>query len=262
LEMTTLPSGVAVEFGTTYDIVRIDLGIAHDNDEIVRSGDVISVISITGELDIRINEKDEPAIEIDKLTRIVTKPVRFTRFYITNTAQAGKEALLYIGKEASFEPVPQRVGNVGVLDATDVRINPAKEDGNLARLDVPLTEHAKRQRWGRNVEPEWVHGGVYTAPPANTWLVSRTVSAGKKGYFYGFLITAGEANDFRIAWTSGGSYRLILIFFGGKGTTESVSRVAMNEGMPADEGTPVLIQNINAGGAGVDYQARLLYAEE
>jgi len=260
--MPTLPSGVAIEFGTTYDIVRIDLSVAHDNDEIVRSGDVISVISITGELDIRINEKDEPAIEIDKLTRIVTKPVKFTRFYITNTAQAGKEATLYIGKEASFEPVPQRVGTVGVLDTTDARINPAREDGKLANLDVALSVLWRWIRWGKAVEPEWAHGGEITAPPANTWLVSRTVSAGKKGYFYGFLITAGEANDFRIAWTSGGEYRTIRIVFGGKGTTEGVGTVAMNEGMPADEGTTVLIQNINAGSAGVDYQARLLYAEE
>jgi len=135
-----LPSGVTIEFGTTYDIITIDLGIAHDLDEIERSGDVISVISITGELDIRLNEKDEPAIEIDKIIRVVTKPLKFTKFFITNIAQAGKEAILYIGKEASFESYPQRTGTVGILDAADVRINPAKEDGYLKSLaDDALT---------------------------------------------------------------------------------------------------------------------------
>jgi len=129
-----LPSGVSIEFGTTYDIITIDLGIAHDLDEIERAGDVISVISITGELDIRLNEKDEPAIEIDKIIRIITKPLKFTKFFITNTAQAGKEAILYIGKEASFESVPQRTGTEGILDVADVRINTAKEDGNLATI--------------------------------------------------------------------------------------------------------------------------------
>jgi len=134
-----LPSGVTIQLGTTYDIITIDLGIAHDNDEIERAGDVISVISITGELDIRLNEKDEPAIEIDKIIRIVTKPLKFTRFYITNIAQAGKQAILYIGKEASFESFPQRTGTVGILDAADARINPAKENGYLKTIADDIT---------------------------------------------------------------------------------------------------------------------------
>jgi len=134
-----LPSGVAIEFGTTYDIVTIDLGIAHDLDEIERAGDVISVISITGELDVRLNEKDEPAIEVDKIIRIVTKPLKFTKFFITNTAQAGKHAILYIGKEASFESYPQRTGTVGSLESADVRIDPAREDGNLKTMADDIT---------------------------------------------------------------------------------------------------------------------------
>jgi len=132
--MTTLPSGVAIEFGTTYDIVRIDLGVAHDNDEIARAGDVVSVISITGELDIRLNEKDEPSIEVDKLTRVVTKPVRFTRFYITNAAQAGKEALLYIGKEASFEVTPKAVGEIVTAPGSVTEATVAKQSRKQHQL--------------------------------------------------------------------------------------------------------------------------------
>jgi len=132
--MATLPSGVSIQLGTTYDIIMIDLGVAHDLDEIERAGDVISVITITGELDIRLNEKDEPAIEMDKIIRIVTKPVKFSKFFITNPVQAGKQAVLYLGKEASFESFPQRVGATGILDSADVRIDPAREDGNLKNL--------------------------------------------------------------------------------------------------------------------------------
>jgi len=71
---------------------------------------------------------------------LVTKPLKFSKFFITNTAQAGKQAVLYLGKEASFESFPQRVGATGILDSVDVRIDPAKEDGNLKLLtDDALT---------------------------------------------------------------------------------------------------------------------------
>jgi len=138
--MPTWPSGVSVQTGTTYDIVTIDLAIARENAELDIIGDIISIITITGELDIRLNEKDEPIIEIEKVIRIITKPLRFSKIYLTNTAQAGKAATLYIGKEASFESVPQRTGTVGILDSADVRINPAREDGNLKLIaDDALT---------------------------------------------------------------------------------------------------------------------------
>jgi len=127
---------------------------------------------------------------------------------------------------------------------------------------LPLDKLAKRTRWGRDLEPEWIHGTEVTAPAAGSWLVNKDVGTGKSGYFYGFLISAGEPNDFRIYWTSGGTSYSIVIMFGGKGTTESVSKVAMNEGLKADAGTSVRIINVNAGGAGIVYQARLLYAEE
>jgi len=127
---------------------------------------------------------------------------------------------------------------------------------------LPLDKLAKRTRWGRDLEPEWIHGTEATAPAANTNLVTKTVGAGKSGYFYGFLISAGEPNDFKILWTSAGTAYSIRIVFGGKGSTESVSAIAMNEGLAADAGTTVSIQNVNAAAGGIVYQARLLYAEE
>jgi hypothetical protein len=131
----------------------------------------------------------------------------------------------------------------------------------LQNLDIALTTHQALVRWGRNVSPAWVVGSEVTAPAANTSLVSRTVSTGKVGYVYGFLITAGEANDFRLAWTSGGTSRSLRIATTSKGTVVLVSPVPVNEDLSADGDTTVAIRNVSAGSSGVVYQAAILYAE-
>jgi len=131
----------------------------------------------------------------------------------------------------------------------------------LSQLDITLTTLAKLKRWGRSVDPDWVHAAEVTAPSAGTSLVSKTVGTGKTGYIYGFFISAGEANDFKINWTSGGSAYSIRIPFSAKGALHYVDFAALNEGLGADAGTSITITNVNAGSAGVVYQARLLYAE-
>jgi len=128
-------------------------------------------------------------------------------------------------------------------------------------LDTALSVLAQVIRWGRNVAPVWVHGDEVVAPAAGTALVSKTVSTGKSGYIYGFFISAGEANDFKISWTSGGTAYSRRIVLGGKGTVLYADFVPLNEGLPADSGTAVSITNVNAGGAGVIYQVAILYAE-
>jgi hypothetical protein len=110
-------------------------------------------------------------------------------------------------------------------------------------------------------EAYWVHGSEVTAPAANTALVSKTVGTGKRGFIYGFLITAQEANDFKLNWVSGGTSYSIRIVFGGKGTVETIDPEALNETLPADPGTNITITNVNAGGSGALYQARILYRE-
>jgi hypothetical protein len=117
------------------------------------------------------------------------------------------------------------------------------------------------QRWGRDVTPTWINGSETTAPAANTTLVSKTVTTGKSGYIYGFMISAQESNDFKINWTSGGTSRSRRIIFGSKGTVYFVDAVAFNEGLPADAGTNITITNVNAGGSGMVYQCAILYAE-
>jgi hypothetical protein len=116
-------------------------------------------------------------------------------------------------------------------------------------------------RYGRSISPAWVYGSEVTEPAAGTNLVSKTVSSGKAGYVYGILITAGESNDFKLVWTSGGTARSLRFATASKGTILIVSSVALNEGLPADGGTAVAVQNANAGSSGVVYQVAVLYGE-
>lgn len=83
-----------------YDIKTVDLQKARDKDRVPWGGDYILVAEIDGELDIRLNDNSSDPIELDKVPRI-TSP--FYQAYLTNTAQSGKTALLYIGKKASFQ---------------------------------------------------------------------------------------------------------------------------------------------------------------
>jgi hypothetical protein len=124
-----------------------------------------------------------------------------------------------------------------------------------------LQDLATLVRWGRNVTPAWVYGSEVTAPAAGTNLVSKSVSSGKTGYVYGLLLSAGEANDFRLVWTSDGTSRSLRIVLASRGSVLIISPVPLNEGLGADGGTTVAIQNVNAGSSGVVYQAALLYAE-
>ena len=116
-------------------------------------------------------------------------------------------------------------------------------------------------RWGRNVSPVWVDGAEVTAPGAETALVTKTVGTGRSGYIYGFFISAGEGNHFKINWTSRGSAKSRRIVLSGAGSVQYVDFIALNEGFPADAGTDITITNVSAGGTGVIYQASILYAE-
>jgi len=128
--------------------------------------------------------------------------------------------------------------------------------------DAVLSNIAPLVRYGRLVTPTWTYGSETTAPAANTSLVSVSVPSGKKGYIYGFYIAAGEGNDFKINWTSGGSAKSIRIALAGKGSVVAVLNTPLNEGLSADSGTNITITNVNAGSSGVVYQAGLLVATE
>jgi hypothetical protein len=134
----------------------------------------------------------------------------------------------------------------------------AESNRLLGNLDVTLSTLSRLVRWGRDVMPVWIHGGEVTAPVAGTALASWTVPTGKTGFIYGFFISAGEGNEFKVNWTSGGLAYSRRIIFPGKGTLHFVDVIALNEGLPADGGTSVTITNVNAGSEGIVYQVALL----
>jgi len=131
----------------------------------------------------------------------------------------------------------------------------------LQNLDVSLSVLAKLIKFNRSVSPAWVYGSEATAPASGTSLVSKTVGSGKSGYVYGVFISAGEANEFKLSWVSGGSTYGIRIPFSSKGAIYSILDVPINEGLPASSGSTITLTNINAGSTGAVYQAGVLYVE-
>jgi hypothetical protein len=168
----------------------------------------------------------------------------------------GVDRLRVVGDLTVSEMNVTRVSGVA-LTGRDWSADLAK----LQNLDVSLTTQAILKRWGKDVTPFWVLGSELTAPAANTALVSQTVTSGKTGFVYGLIITAGEANDFKLNWTSGGTARSVRFTLASKGSVVLISPVALNEGLPADGGSSITITNVNAGSTGIVYQATLLYAE-
>lgn len=130
-----------------------------------------------------------------------------------------------------------------------------------AMAAAALAVNSSLNRWGRNVTPVWVNGIEHTAPGAGTALVTQAVTAGKTGYIYGFEISAEEANDFILSWTSSTAVISMRYVFGGAGSIHLDSFIAVNDGWGADAASTITITNVTAGGIGRIYQARLLYGE-
>jgi hypothetical protein len=164
-----------------------------------------------------------------------------------------------LGKDPVWADPNFNLIRIGGVDITgrDWSLDFAK----LQNLDVSLSALAALKRWGRNVAPSWVLGAELTAPAAGTNLVSKAVSSGKSGYVYGLVISAGEANDFKLNWNSEASAKSLRFVLVSKGSIALISPVALNEGLPADGGSSITITNVNAGASGIVYQAMLLYAE-
>ena len=114
----------------------------------------------------------------------------------------------------------------------------------------------KLVRWGVTREPAWIDGSEQTAPEANTKLVSKTVSADKVGRVFGVHITAGEANAFRLMK---GATVVKRFDISARGTIHIVLNTPLLDGVSA--GTEISIQNVDAGGSGIVYQASILYDE-
>lgn len=152
--------------------------------------------------------------------------------------------------------------NISKVSGTALTARDWSQDfAKLQNLDVSLSVLAKLIKFNRSVSPAWIYGSEITAPASGTSLVSKTVSFGKSGYVYGIFISAGEVNDFKLSWVSGGSTYGIRIPFSSKGAIYAICDVPINEGLPADSDSTITLTNINSGSTGIVYQAGVLYVE-
>lgn len=112
------------------------------------------------------------------------------------------------------------------------------------------------------VKTFWVNPIEKTEPGAGDSLVSKTIKSGYRAKIHGIFISSPEANSFLLNWTSGGVARSKRIEFTGRGTVQEESKNPMNLGQEADAGTAITVTVVNASGAGLVYQADILYEEE
>ena len=108
-----------------YQVTDIDLSIARtiDSPAFEISGDTLAVASINGTAQIVFNDWANARLSLNN-TRNFTTP--FFKFWIINTAQAGKSLTLNIGKDALFTTDP--VKSIKVADNTGMDINPLTKE--------------------------------------------------------------------------------------------------------------------------------------
>lgn len=88
-----------------YKVLTINLANARTNKEYAFPGYNLAVLKYTSgatDCDLRLNHVNGDAIDLLNTKRIES---HFLRFYITNTAQAGKTLTLIVGEE-NFKLVP------------------------------------------------------------------------------------------------------------------------------------------------------------
>lgn len=148
--------------------------------------------------------------------------------------------------------MPTRPGTYGTRD----RLQQKATTKELMVYDSQTATLYSQIRWGIVREPTWTDGAESTAPGAGDALVTKTVTAAKTGRVFGVHITAGEANEFRLY--SGAS--IIKRFsLGLAGTIHIVLGTPLLDDVAA--ATAITIKVVNAAGAGIVYQASLLYDE-
>jgi hypothetical protein len=104
---------------------------------------------------------------------------------------------------------------------------------------------------------EWYYGDIETGPAAATELVKlRAQNADLE--IRGFMISAGEANEFELKWVNGGKDYEMLIPLPSAGSIFIVlshADPALNEGREADQNSEISISVVNTATAGIRYQA-------
>jgi len=138
-----LPAGIKLKEAPNYALLTIDLGTARDNLLLEIQGSSMMVIKCEGTLKIRLDDFDNPEIDLSKLIILNVEPIQFERLYLTNTAQAGKEVVLLIGRKGQFRVSPSRVGEV-LLREQDALNNYVMNADETVEQSVELMTYSRR----------------------------------------------------------------------------------------------------------------------
>jgi hypothetical protein len=136
-----------------YNVYSFSLAGARTDEEFIVSGDYFHVQTLTGSLSIKLNEKENDAIDITTLNSIKT-PIY--RMFLTNSAQAGKNATIIVGRNDLFESIVRPI-----LDATGLSLGASMQLENIAGTIIDPFDAAT---WLATM------GIVGAAPAANTTL--------------------------------------------------------------------------------------------
>jgi len=118
---------MVVEERRAYTKVTLDLSTARTDEPYEMVGDFIIVQKLTGECEVKLNEKTNDPVDLTVFSTIKSP---FDRFFITNTAQAGKECILMVGRAAAFETQELPTG-LKVWDGTAWQKGKGDSDGRL-----------------------------------------------------------------------------------------------------------------------------------
>ena len=237
----------------------IDLTLARKLEDQNVSGSYICIESCTGtDVQAFLNLKDiamPTPIYLDKLDHLYYP---FSKLYITNAAQPGKEITLLFGRAAASMS-PGYLSALSQILAQLVTINTSIGAAAVAIIAampvIPAFPIPSMYRWNIPREPVWVDGAPGT-PAAGGVLVTQTVTAALTGRVFGIHISADEGNQFDLCLDGTAVNHYVL---GAGGTLDLVFASPIQDGLAA---AVVITINVVVAGTGTNvYQASLLYDE-
>ena len=237
----------------------IDLTLARKLEDQNVSGSYICIESCTGtDVQAFLNLKDiamPTPIYLDKLDHLYYP---FSKLYITNAAQPGKEITLLFGRAAASMS-PGYLSALSQILAQLVTINTSIGAAAVAIIAampvIPAFPIPSMYRWNIPREPVWVDGAPGT-PAAGGVLVTQTVTAALTGRVFGIHISADEGNQFDLCLDGTAVNHYVLA---AGGTLDIVLASPIQDGLVA--AVIVTIEVVLAGTGTTVYQASLLYDE-
>ena len=111
-------------------------------------GRVLHVFEIYGDLEVHLDDEDEPGIDLDRIRSLTAK---FERLYFTNAAQAGLTAKIFISRDPEFKlPTIEALADItdrpdrdlGLISIEDLQHGVALESSTPLIADAIFTGEA------------------------------------------------------------------------------------------------------------------------